>query len=147
MKDFLVRLFGYETGGGRSSTLWSLPFLTAHESGQSAKIRNEEFGAWSESKRRFNEDELVEGSWIKVGDHGQSFVVEFSPGGTFTERSLFDPSESWEGSWTLKERSVRLQFGNYELVMVANGAESIHSAIECDSGEESFNYFKIIHVV
>ncbi len=147
MDDLLVRQFGYETGGGRSSTLWSLPYLTAMESGQSAKVREEEFRAWAESKGRFDRGKLVSSSWVKIGDHGRSFIVDFSPEGTFTERSLFDQGESWRGSWTLEERTVRLQVGNYELVMVASATNAIHSAIERDSGEESYNYFKIIHAV
>src|SRR3712207_3780899 len=79
MNDYtrLIALFGYETDGGRNSVLWQTPQYFSNPGGQAGKELDEKFGEWKAQKRPITFEEVVSGRWIKQGDHGYSFEVQF----------------------------------------------------------------------
>jgi hypothetical protein len=148
MDDYhrLIQVFGYETGNGRDSILWQNPMCFSHPGGQGGKELDEALGDWKRSKRAFNTDEILQGQWIKVGDHGHSFVAQLHPDGTLTETSLFNRQASWNGSWRLVGSVLRLTVNNYELDIFACKDGNVHSGIEYENGASKPSaYFKVIH--
>ena len=164
----LIRLFGYETDNGRDSLLWHEPGHFSRPGGQQGMFLDDAFDGWKAQKRAFTREEVLEGQWVKVGDHGYHRLVRFHADGTLTEADLFNPMDSWRGQWQLvnyalrwpyqqfaiynTHRSMRIllrmNVGEYELDIVANKEGAIHSGIEFQRGSYNPNaYFKVIHLV
>jgi len=53
--------------------------------GQSGKMLDERYDEWFSTRRPFTDDEIVRGSWLKESDNGNSFIVNFLPGGKLIE--------------------------------------------------------------
>lgn len=109
----------------------------------------ERYNAWVRGKRRFTFDEIVEGRWVKIGDHKFHFHIQFLNDGTIREREFFNSDEDyyWKGSWKLIDGVLRLNFRSdcsYELDIVAS-RDGIHAGIE-DANEEGNAYYRLIHV-
>lgn len=140
----LVRIFGYETGEKRNSVLWASPdFLNVN----SAKMMSVYLG-WQHQKRAITYEEIIQGTWIKVSDHGYNFKVKFFADGTLTESDLFNENVSWKGSWKLIGMALRMNVEKYELDIFANKEGVIHSGIEMDTSTRLPNaYFKVIHII
>ncbi len=142
-----IRLFGYEWDNGRGSILWENPIYFRQPGGQSGKMLDEAFENWQKQKRAFTRDEILQGSWVKVGDHGHHFIVRFHANGDLTETGLFNTSTSWQGAWQLIGSVLRMRVNKYELDIFANRDSVIHSGIEIDTTSHAPNaYFKVIHV-
>lgn len=52
--------------------------------GQGGKELDALYSDWMSTKRPPQIEELLDGMWKKIGDHGYAFVVRFLPDGTFT---------------------------------------------------------------
>jgi hypothetical protein len=113
-------------------------------SGQGGKMLDENYQEWMATKRKFTEDEIINGVWIKEGDHGHSFKVKFYSGGRLVESNLSDDSRSWEGSWELVTGVLRTKVGEHELDIFARKEGNVHSGIEV-KGDRPHAYFKVIH--
>jgi hypothetical protein len=79
----------------------------------------------------FDVDELLDGLWLKIGDHGESFRLVFHKDGMFTERQLFDDTGvSWTGTWELlPSRNLVLTVmtdTTYLLVVPPGSQEGLH---------------------
>ena len=139
-------LFGYETGARRESELWNDP-MAFH---RLARERGSEFlktyNSWRRGKRKFTRDELLDGSWVKVADHGHQHRLQLHDDGTLTEWSLFsfDDNDSWGGEWKLIDGVLRLNIQIYELDVVAD-INGFHSGVE-DEHDNRNAYFSVIHV-
>jgi hypothetical protein len=140
----ILGLLGYESEG-RSSRYWSQPDAISDESILSA-IRE-----WLNSKKRaFTREEVLNGMWVKIGDHGWHHIVQFHPDGTLAEKPLFPPGEeSWEGSWRLVGPVLRVNIGPYEMDIFASRGSNIHSGVEvCKDYPGQFHcYQKVVHVL
>jgi tetratricopeptide (TPR) repeat protein len=139
-----IALFGYEAQGGSASVLWTDP-------GVFSLNENESYLKWSGTKRSLTEEEIVDHTWVKVGDHGNSFIVHFLPQGQFRESPLLDPSRQLEGSWKLIDGMLRTNIeqhengalARYELDIFANQNASMHSGVESRNGTETA-YFVLL---
>jgi len=146
--DPMTRLFGYECHGGRQSQLWECPVLFSFPGGQGGKMLDEDYDAWVARKRPFkNEENLRQGQWVKVGDHGYQFLVRLHDKGTLTESPIFHPKASWPGTWELTPKGLLcMAVGPYRLFIVASRDDSIHSGVEfCEGNPKPNAYFKVIH--
>lgn len=76
-------------GTRRSSALWDDPELFSEATGQGGDQLDEEYAAWKQAKRAFTKEEITQGKWVKIGDHGRSFVIQFRSDGTAVETHLF----------------------------------------------------------
>ena len=141
----LIALFAYETHGGKDALLWKNPWFFSHPGGQGGKELDEAFSKWKQTKRPFTEEEVTQGEWSKIGDHGYSFKVRFLPGGKYIERDI-TREESWEGTWKLVGVALRMNVGEYELDVIANKKGNTHSGVEVADGK-ALVYFKMIHEV
>lgn len=144
----MLRLFGYETEGkGRNSTLWTQPDIFLRESGQGAKMLDEAFEQWSRTKRPITKEEVIQGSWVKIGDHGYQFIAFFKEDGIVWERHLSSREGSgWKGTWSIEESMLKMTVEPYSLYIVANNAGVIHSGVEFQEGKQEPNaYFSILH--
>jgi hypothetical protein len=140
----LIMLFGYETNGGRKSYLWQNPFYFIQPGGQAGKMLDEDYEEWKATKRKFTEEELLQGTWIKESDTGRTFVVKFHSDHTLTETDIEPNSDTWKGGWTLIGGVLRINVGPYELDVLANKNGNVHSGIEFN-GDTPNAYFKVIH--
>jgi hypothetical protein len=146
--DRLIRLFGYETDNGRNSILWYEPGHFSRPGGQQGMFLDDAFDGWKAQKRAFTRDEVLQGQWVKVGDHGHHRIVRCHPNGTLTETDLFNKDASWQGQWQLVSAVLRMNIGEYELDIVANREGALHSGIEFQArGYQPNAYFKVIHLV
>jgi hypothetical protein len=165
--DRMIRLFGYEWENGRYSIFWQEPKYFLQPVGQSGENIEWAFTAWKAQKRAFTREEVLQGQWIKVGDHGYHRIVRFHADGTLTETDLFNPEDSWRGQWQLVNYASPVQRGpiaiypilrslsvflrmnvrEYELDIFACKESAIHSGIEFQSGGyQPTAYFKVIHL-
>lgn len=85
IQDELISLLGYETDNGRHSILWDSPQYFYSRVGQGGKELDQRFSDWMSTKRTIEKEELLDGMWKKISDHGYTFVVRFMPDGTFIE--------------------------------------------------------------
>ena len=146
--DRMIQLFGYETDNGRHSLLWQNPGYFSRPGGQQGRYLDDGLDAWKAQKRAFTREEVLEGQWLKIADHGNRCIVRFHADGTLTEADLFNPRDSWSGQWQLVGAILRVNIGEYELDIVANREGAIHSGIEFESGGRLPDaYFKVIHLV
>ena len=88
IQDELITLFGYETDRGRNSILWDSPFYFHTPGGQSGKELDQRFSDWMSTKRPIQKEEMLDGVWKKIADHGYTFVVRFLSDGTFIEHNV-----------------------------------------------------------
>lgn len=137
-------LFGYETDGARESALWTDP-MSFHRLAREHDSFRQRYDSWKLTKRNFSRNELLEGKWVKVADHGHQHHFELHPDGTLTESPLFsfDINDRWNGKWRLIDGVLRLNIQIYELDIVAS-KNDIHSGIE-DEGDHRNAYFRVIH--
>lgn len=143
----MICLFAYEEQGGREALLWKNPLFFGHYTGQAGKELDRAYDAWRSCKRPFTKDEVLQGKWIKISDHGYSFVVQFHPNGTLVETNMFHPFDRGSGSWELLGAVLRMRVGNYELDIFANCNDVIHSGIEIEHGRyQPHAVFKVIHL-
>jgi hypothetical protein len=146
--DRMIQLFGYEWDNGRHSILWHNPRYFSQPGGQAGRNLDEAFDDWKAQKRAFTRDEVLQGQWIKVADHGNRCIVQFHADGTLTETDLFNQEASWHGQWQLVAAVLRMNIGVYELDIVANKEGVTHSGIEFESGGyQPTAYCKVIHLV
>jgi hypothetical protein len=144
----MIQVFGYETGNGRDSVFWQNPWSFSQLGGQGGKELDEAFDDWKHSKRSITADEALKGQWVKVGDHGYSFIVRLKPDGNLTETALFNPTLSLQGSWQLVGSVLRMIVKNHELDIFACKEGNIHSGIEYEKdATKPTAYFKVIHAV
>jgi tetratricopeptide (TPR) repeat protein len=135
-----IALFGYETQGGNTSILWTDP-------GVFSLNDNETFLKWSRTKRSLTKEEIVDHTWIKVGDHGFSLIIRFIDGGELFESSLFNPDNEWQGSWTLVDGLLRTSInhnGIYELDILACRDGYMYSGVESQNGMQAANTYFIL---
>ncbi|WP_448620071.1 hypothetical protein [Geodermatophilus sp. URMC 65] len=105
----------------------------------------------------FSVEELMQGYWVKVAQHGVSRVLQFSAGGVLTEQDLFMPlpfrsspryEYSWYGRWQLEDEGKRLIviIGSYRLVVEPDRRSNIHGGYERNEEEpDYFGNFRFIH--
>src|SRR5512144_3053752 len=111
----------------------------------------------------FNQQELLTGTWLKIGEHGYSFRVTFHRDGTFTEAALFGESgASWTGRWWIQAEPpmpskfsvpwcelhvmVKTPHGTYQLG-VNRSDDGLHAGYEEREGDPSHRVrFKFVHV-
>lgn len=138
-------LFGYERDGARESTLWNDPLAFHRLARERGERFRQDYELWKLTKRNFSPNELLEGKWVKIADHGQRHHFELHRDGTLTERPLFsfDVDDRWIGKWKLIEGVLRLNINVYELDIVAS-KDGLHSGIE-DEGDHRGAYFRVIH--
>jgi len=139
-------LFGYETDGRRESALWDNPFKFHELASQRGHDFYKRYDSWLKTKRKFSVAEIVNGTWIKVADHGHQHRVNFRDDGGLVESPLFsiDENDSWGGSWKLIDGVLRLNINVYELDVIAS-KDGLHSGIE-DEGDHRNAYFRVIHL-
>jgi serine/threonine protein kinase len=142
-------LFGYETEGGRGSVLWGRPEQFTHLLRTGGEAFQTRYSEWRRHKRKFAFEEVLEGTWIKIGDHGEPHRVRFLQDGSLTERNLFNFSETdfWGGVWRLIDGVLRMNIGKYELDVTAS-VDGLHSGIEDKyepDGVERNAYFRVVH--
>ena len=117
-----IRIFGYETDGGRNSVHWNNPFTFSF---------SKEYQAWSDTKRDFREEEIIGSTWLKVSDTGNCFVIHFLKEGELKENWLSNQNQQWSGSWKIIESgTLRINIDEYEIDIIANREEPIDSGIE-----------------
>lgn len=134
-----IRIFGYETGG-KQSVLWNNPFGFSFDGS---------FNEWNNAKRKFQEEEIVGNTWLKVSDWGDYWVVRFFKGGHLTEEFLSnpsrlsdlsesDPGKRWTGSWELIEGEsiLRVNIGKYEIDVLATNESPTYSGIEFEKDQK-----------
>lgn len=139
-------LFGYETNGARQSELWNDP-MSFHRLVRENRLDFlKTFNSWRRTKRKFSRDELLDGTWVKIADHGHQHRLELHDDGTLTEGPLFtfNDQDCWGGEWKLIEGVLRLNIHIYELDVVAS-TDGLHSGIE-DEDDHRNAYFRVIHV-
>lgn len=70
-------------------------------------------------RRRFTEEEVMQGIWVKLGSQGNSFRVRFLPDADFEERWLFGGTgESWHGKWSIDYRGyLEMEVSKYRLTV------------------------------
>lgn len=154
IQDELIMLLGYETDNGRASILWDSPRYFYNRVGQGGKELDERFSNWMSTKRPIQKEELINGMWKKIADHGYTFVVRFLPDGTFIEHSVVSEQAVAHGTWqqlgpiirTWLEQMEAGQMVHYVLTMIANKTGQIHSAIELRNRLPNA-YFKMIHLI
>jgi hypothetical protein len=149
MNEFerLIQVFGYETDGGRRSRLWNEPRLFSNPIGQGGKDLDDALAAWQATKRELRREEMLAGSWAKVGDHGHSFIVTFHTDGSLTECGLFDMSSTQRGTWLMVGKAIRTRVSRYELDIFGSREGRMHSGIEFEDGQRKPTaYFEIIHL-
>lgn len=154
IQDELIMLLGYETDGGRQSVLWDYPQYFHSRVGQGGKELDQRFDDWMRTKRTIQKEELIDGMWKKIADHGYTFVVRFMPDGTFIEHSVASENNVAHGTWQQLGPIIRTWIGQmeegeqagYVLSMIANKTGLIHSAIEKRNGRPNA-YFKMIHLI
>lgn len=142
-------LFGYETDGGRESVLWNDPMGFNQLIGERGDDFYQRYNAWVRRKRRFTFDEIVDGRWVKIGDHRHQFHIKFLSDGTVNESLFFNFNENdyWNGTWKLVDGILRLNFKSdcsYELDIVAS-RNGVHAGVE-DANEQRNAYYRLIHV-
>ena len=139
-------LFGYETGDRRESELWNDPMAFHRLARERGSAFLKTYNSWRRGKRKFSRDELLNGSWVKIADHGHQHRLQMHDDGTLTEWSLFsfDDNDSWGGEWKLIDGVLRLNIQIYELDIVAD-VNGFHSGVE-DEHDHRNAYFSVIHV-
>lgn len=136
-----IRLFAYETLGGRASHLFQAPMMFWPTGGQGGKELDEGFAEWRRNRRGFTTDQLSGMQICKAGDHGHSFLCDLHPDGTLTERGLFDLEPTWSGRWAVtKQATLLITVRQYELEVVARREGRVHSGLEGNA------YFSVIAV-
>jgi len=153
-------VFGYETDGGRESELWQNPFRFHELFSRSGKDFRLRFDEWLKMKRKFSIDEILNGNWVKVADHGHQHRLQFFEEGTLREWSLFsfDENDFWTGTWKLEDGVLKTHIKGYEEVEGENRRDEVgydleaiasrngfHSAVENRNNERNA-YFRLIHV-
>ena len=150
-----IQLFAYEAYGGRQSVLWSSPHYFFVPIGQAGKELDMAFLEWFKTKRKFTQDEVLRGTWIKESDHGWKFRVRFFPDGTLEEEMLSDPAGNTgttriKGYWRLEGGVLRMWTyagAEYQLDIVANKHSNVHSGLEFrNRSSVPHAYFKVTHV-
>lgn len=58
---------------------------------------------WMKTKRKFDFNEITEGSWIKVTRNGEGSVLKLNNDNSIIEYSVHNPSRTWSGEWKLEE--------------------------------------------
>lgn len=125
----MISLFGYEVEGGKQSALWEHPIT--------APLDEKKLKVWYDSKRDFNNDEIINSTWLKVTHPQYAFLVRFLENGRLQETALSDPGRLWGGSWELIDGMLRLRIRDYELDIFANREGKFHSGIEFKQGQET----------
>lgn len=135
-----IALFGYETQRGSASILWTDP-------GVFSLNENETYLKWSGTKRSLTEEEIVDHTWVKVADHGDSFIVRFMADGELFESFLSDPDREWQGSWMLIDGMLRTTInhnGIHELDILAYRDGSMYSGVESQNGMKAASAYFIL---
>lgn len=147
IKDNLIRIFSIETGqGGRGSILWTNPQYLYQPDGLAGNLLFEEFEKWKNTKCEISFREVVKSKWIKIGDHGLTFIVRFYDNGSCREYNIFENEISWMGSWKITNGILIMTVKNCDLYIITNRLGIIHSGIEIDKEKnEPVAYYKIIH--
>ncbi len=142
-------LFGYEAYGGKHSFLWTNPEYFSQPTGESGQLLDENFSAWIRTKRSFTKEEIITGTWVKIGDQGYSFFVTCNTDGTVSEQNLFDEQSMVSGTWELAETGVLItHILHYKLVILANKTGLLHSGVEFSGKQYAPGaYFKVIHLL
>jgi hypothetical protein len=102
----------------------------------------------------FSEREITKGMWVKISEHGASFLVIFEKGGRAIETKLIGGGEEWwDGRWRLNQDhdTFSMSIDRYLLVVRRGSGRSIHQGMEFwikDDGEvgEPTGAFAIIHL-
>ena len=133
-----IFLFGYETQGGSASALWINP-------GVFSLNENEAYLKWSGTKRSLTEEEIVDHTWVKAGDHGYYFIIHFLPSGQLRESRFWDRDSQTQGSWELTDGILRIHteqyedgvLVKYELDIFANRNGLVHTGVEFQDGKKT----------
>jgi len=143
-----IRIFMYESSG-RSSPYWTSPHLYVQKMQQvdaSAELFVKAYNEWFTTKRAFQQAEILEGVWIKIGDDGNSVVIRLFPDGRLEQASLFKPQRYGQGFWLLENGVLRIGAGEYECDILASREDTLHSGIEFKRGQSNPKaYVKFIH--
>ena len=143
----MICLFAYETMGGRDALLWTNPSYFSNPGGQGGKELDEKLDAWRQQKRSFTREEVLRGRWIKIGENGFSFSVQFREDGTLVETRLFQPFGTLEGRWELVGTVLRMRVLNYELDVFASRCDDIHFGIEVEGNQPKPNaVFRVLQL-
>lgn len=139
-----IRLFGFETTTGYSSSLWQNPqaFTPYHQ---------QAFVQWKSTKRSFSREEIIRSTWVYVNLQGTATILKFSLDKNIQGSYLFYPNYRFRGSWDLDGAEVgavlimRLQ-NQSQYIVLANRNNAIHSGIAFQGGQSTPHYFKLIQV-
>jgi hypothetical protein len=101
-------------------------------------------GVKGRSTRAFTKDELIRGRWIKVADHGNSFLVEFLADGSLVEANVTKPAETWGGEWELDAGHLVIKIKEYSLRVAASRDSAVHSGLETNTWGGS-NAYRMVH--
>jgi hypothetical protein len=102
----------------------------------------------------FDWEELLDGTWLKIGEHGHSFCLNFHEDGTFTESHLFsETGETWTGVWENETFDLFLYVttptAKYMLAIHPLAATGLHEGLETDLNADPSSHqvrFRLVHV-
>lgn len=134
-----IEFFGYEM---QDRNLWRNPKGFSLDKTYNVSYRTKQassYLSWFAEKRAFTEKDILNMTWLKAGDHGYSFTVQFLPEGKLLESPLLDQGHQLHGSWeildsgVLQTKIVQDEGGTlvpYEIDVHANRRGITHSGIE-----------------
>jgi len=126
-------------------SFWNDP-MSLHRLARERGSFRRNYESWKLTKRNFSRNELLDGKWVKVADHGTQHQLTLKDDGTLIESPLFsfDANDRWNGRWRLIDGVLRLNIQIYELDIVAS-REGLHSGVE-DEGDQRNAFFRVLRV-
>lgn len=95
---------------------------------------------WELNKRKLDENEIVSRTWVINSQKSHSFVVDFSVDKKLSVTNLFSKIKCY-GEWLLENGILKIEFYyqeiEYNITVIANNCESVHSAIQINKNCES----------
>ncbi len=60
---------------------------------------------WSGTVNEASREGVMQGHWVKLADHGGTYVVKLKDKGELVERQLLNRNREWSGRWWLRDES------------------------------------------
>jgi hypothetical protein len=161
-------VYQYEREGGRQSQLWREGYpeydpwfegdpkglLSATNVPHPPEPILASLEQWRSTTRAITREELVGTRWVKVGDHGYAFIVEFRPDDTFLEIRIVPPGAARViGSWRLDNGILHTRVESagrtFHLTVIGKEKLSVHSGVEFESGQldKPTAYFRLLRTI
>lgn len=105
---------------------------------------------WMKTKRKFDSNEITEGSWIKVTRNGEGSILKLNNDNSIVEYSIHNPSRTWGGEWNLEEgiliMNINFEHWEFQQTVIANREVMNHSGYEIalNSRDQSLHYFQML---